>query len=799
MDLSKKIARALTILFLVVILVHFGNASSALSTGIDVTFDDWTTFRHDLDHTGRTSGSGQANSAELGWAYLTRQAVWSSPAVVNGCVFVGCKDFNVYCLNAYTGELKWYFWTEGEVNSSPALANGCVYIGSDDGHIYCLNATAVTWNMTGELVWRTKIGGAVRSSPAVLGEHVYVGSGLKDFFCLNAADGSTVWRYPTRFPVNSAPAISEGVVYFACNDFSTYALNASTGQELWQRHTGSNLNSPTIYDGRLYIGGYTGVVYCLNAATGNEIWKFRAENSFVSSPAVADGRVYIGGEDNNVYCLNASSGERIWQTATGYWVCSSPTVSDGNVFVGSEDYNIYCLNASTGAKKWSYPTGSYVDSSPSVVNGVLYVGSHDYQVYALALNDELTDQADIASASAIPWVTILFDAISCFVAGLSVYTILSYFHTKRREQKREVHSQNQPWFRVHTDAVVVLAILVCSSLFFVNLGSGFLWASDEQTYSSMAYHMIRNEDFLTPWGFGDYAIWTGKPPLVIWLMSLSFQAFGVNNFGARAPSAVFGIFSLVLVYYLGKKLYDARVGILSTVVLGTFVTFYEFATHAMLDMPFVFFVMASVYFSVLSEEKENVNLYTLLSGLFFACALFTKLIEALLVPLIAVAFLLVTKRNLRVLFSKRMAVFLGVPILVLVPWMIYMDQRFHGIFWECYFVYTGFMRTVAPLEGHAGNFLFYFNYLITTENLLWVFLLPFATGLSVFNAVVRRIKADALVLTWMVVVLAVFTLAQTKLYWYLLPAMPAFALAISRFIVQLADSIRNLVRKPLPS
>jgi 4-amino-4-deoxy-L-arabinose transferase-like glycosyltransferase len=65
--------------------------------------------------------------------------------------------------------------------------------------------------------------------------------------------------------------------------------------------------------------------------------------------------------------------------------------------------------------------------------------------------------------------------------------------------------------------------------------------------------------------------------------------------------------------------------------------------------------------------------------------------------------------------------------------------------------------------------------------------------------VVRRIKADALVLTWMVVVLAVFTLAQTKLYWYLLPAMPAFALAISRFIVQLADSIRNLVRKPLPS
>ena len=117
--------------------------------------------------------------------------------------------------------------------------------------------------------------------------------------------------------------------------------------------------------------------------------------------------------------------------------------------------------------------------------------------------------------------------------------------------------------------------------------------------------MVKTGDYLTPWAFGDLSFWIGKPPLIMWLMSLAYQVFGVNNFASRLWSPVFGTLSLVLVFYLGKKLYNSYVGFLSAIVLGTFTTFYVFARHAMTDVPFVFFILASIYFFVLSEKTEK--------------------------------------------------------------------------------------------------------------------------------------------------------------------------------------------------
>jgi 4-amino-4-deoxy-L-arabinose transferase-like glycosyltransferase len=43
-------------------------------------------------------------------------------------------------------------------------------------------------------------------------------------------------------------------------------------------------------------------------------------------------------------------------------------------------------------------------------------------------------------------------------------------------------------------------------------------------------------------------------------------------------------------------------------------------------------------------------------------------------------------------------------------------------------------------------------------------------------------------------VLVVFTFAQTKLEWYILPAFPAFAIAISSFLYQLSKKIQQTFR-----
>src|SRR5208337_5138042 len=159
-------------------------------------------------------------------------------------------------------------------------------------------------------------------------------------------------------------------------------------------------------------------------------------------------------------------------------------------------------------------------------------------------------------------------------------------------------------------------------------------------------HMFKTGDYLTPWADGVVTFYIGKPPLNMWLMSLAYQVFGVNNFASRFWSAVFGALSLVLVFYLGKKLYNRYVGFLSALVLGTFTTFYVFARLAMTDVPLVFFILGSIYFFVLSEKTEKTNRYAALSGLLFGLALMTKQIEALLIPLIVFSYLIATKRSI---------------------------------------------------------------------------------------------------------------------------------------------------------
>jgi len=106
-------------------------------------------------------------------------------------------------------------------------------------------------------------------------------------------------------------------------------------------------------------------------------------------------------------------------------------------------------------------------------------------------------------------------------------------------------------------------------------------------------------------GFRRVAIWIGKPPLNMADGSFSTKHFGVSNFTSRLTSALLGSATLVLVYFLGKKLYSPPVGFLSALVLGTLTTFFEFARRAMTDVPFVFFVVGSIYFFVLTEKAAK--------------------------------------------------------------------------------------------------------------------------------------------------------------------------------------------------
>ncbi|MGA7220147.1 MAG: PQQ-binding-like beta-propeller repeat protein [Candidatus Sulfotelmatobacter sp.] len=272
-------------------------------------------------------------------------------------------------------QLKWSYSPGVPVFSSPAELSNVVYAGAYDGNLYAFNAT------TGAKLWSyfTEVGSWIYSSPAVDNGVVYFSSvypGVPGVIYAVKTDGTLLWSYPTLNGSYATPTVANGVVY--CGDYSgtLYALNATTGALLWTFDSGTQIASaPAVVDGVVYFGSESTNVYALKASTGAEIWHFATGSQIQSSPAVANGVVYIGSNDNNFYALKATTGALLWKYTTGGQVSSSPAVAGGVVYVGSYDGYLYAFKASTGAVLWKYLTISNIASSPAVANGVVYITS----------------------------------------------------------------------------------------------------------------------------------------------------------------------------------------------------------------------------------------------------------------------------------------------------------------------------------------------------------------------------------------------------------------------------------------
>ncbi|MFA4945944.1 MAG: PQQ-binding-like beta-propeller repeat protein [Candidatus Micrarchaeia archaeon] len=364
---------------------------------------DWEKFHNHLNNDGFNAGVAIMSPITTKWTYLAGEYITSSPAVVNGIVYFGSGDGNVYALKARTGKKIWSYLTGNQISfSSPAVKNGIVYIGSVDGNVYALNAN------NGRKIWSYYTAAMVLSSPAVSEGIIYSASAANDsehysyVYALNASTGNLVWKYATNGPIQtSSPAVAEGTVYIGSQDSNGtggdkfYALNAYTGKRVWSCDIGAVDSSPAVANGMVYVASHDWNVYALNSSTGEKIWRFNTYSGGmgyggISSPAIADGKVYIGEWGGNFYALNASNGELIWNYSTSESIISSPAVVGGVVYFGTQttitnpvSRNIYALDAENGQKIWNYTTEEAILSSPAIVEGVLYVGSSSGKVYAI--------------------------------------------------------------------------------------------------------------------------------------------------------------------------------------------------------------------------------------------------------------------------------------------------------------------------------------------------------------------------------------------------------------------------------
>ena len=81
----------------------------------------------------------------------------TAPVTAGSLVFVGDERGVLRALDAVSGKVKWEAYTAGAIFLSPAVWEGHVYVGSADGRVYAFEAA------TGRRLW------TFRAAPA---EHV---------------------------------------------------------------------------------------------------------------------------------------------------------------------------------------------------------------------------------------------------------------------------------------------------------------------------------------------------------------------------------------------------------------------------------------------------------------------------------------------------------------------------------------------------------------------------------------------------------------------------------------------------
>ena len=312
---------------------------------------------------------------------------------------------------------------------------------------------------------------------------------------------------------------------------------------------------------------------------------------------------------------------------------------------------------------------------------------------------------------------------------------------------------------------VYLGIAVFTVLFLMPfLGSVHLFDTDEVNYAESAREMMVTGDFLTVQI--DFEPFPEKPPLFFWLQVVSMKIFGINEFAARFPNIICGIFSLVLLYFLGRQLYGHRFGLLWILTYGAAILPFFYFKSGMIDPWFNLFIFSGIAWFIFYLDPERARSRTrnvVLSAIFFGLAVLTKGPVALLIFLICFLVFISLKRFRLRTSSFHVGLFIGVLILIGGSWFLFqvLSGNFHVL---KDFINYQVRLLSADSSFHQG----FFGYHIVVL-LLGVF--PASViALKSFTKKSENTEFQRLFRQWMyilfLVVIILFSIVKTKLLHY---------------------------------
>jgi 4-amino-4-deoxy-L-arabinose transferase-like glycosyltransferase len=192
-----------------------------------------------------------------------------------------------------------------------------------------------------------------------------------------------------------------------------------------------------------------------------------------------------------------------------------------------------------------------------------------------------------------------------------------------------------------------LSIIILSGIFFFIpfLGKVHLFDWDEINFAESAREMIVTHNYHRVQI--NFLPFSEKPPLFFWLQASAMNVFGVNEFAARLPNAVFGIITLITLFLIGKKYKSARFGFIWAIsYLGTFLPHVYFKS-AIIDPVFNYFIFMGIFFmykDLAGNILKHKFVYISLAGIFIGLGTLTKGPVALLVFLLVFLAYFIFKR-----------------------------------------------------------------------------------------------------------------------------------------------------------
>jgi 4-amino-4-deoxy-L-arabinose transferase-like glycosyltransferase len=324
----------------------------------------------------------------------------------------------------------------------------------------------------------------------------------------------------------------------------------------------------------------------------------------------------------------------------------------------------------------------------------------------------------------------------------------------------------------YIDSVFLLGLFVMSYfLFFHRLGGIGMLGPDEPRYAAIARGMFQSGDYITPRLNGEP--WFEKPVLFYWLGALGYKIFGLNEWGARFPSAFAATVTIFLIYWCGRKIWNRSIGFLAALILASSVGFFAFARAASTDMPLTACLTAALVFFVagLNDGTTRRRTWFYLFYLALGLGVLAKGPVALLLPAISLIGFLAVRGSWdewRTWHPEGIMIALAVSL----PWYIACTWVNGFEFIRVFIIGHNLERFATTIYGHQHPFYFYLPVLLLLT-FPWTFLI-----IPTFRRHFSR--TEQFLMWWSIVPFAFFSLSASKLPGYILPMVPPIALLCAR-------------------